>query len=331
MEEGKQRIRKEKFYFLCCFSFLLWNFAFVGKGESRGEYEDSISYQETRCFVTDWYLTEEEVPKAQERYREGEDEGEFVLLSEELVSYVQEGENSSVWETRDFFALWDTIEIPREIKREDGVLLRLEKVTKLQEYWKEAVTLSFTFLDYEAPFYMLEGQLLPHNDERPELDGMEELLLQREGYASPEFRVKELRWKGGTFLDVEFGLCREAELIAERQVADYRAVYRGERKGEEVIWKRRESVYGRVEESKESADEIQDERDNENIESEILQEETLQNLLAEEELPTKEAKEEGGSVREPWLLLRRERKALGMGILVLLSLGGGFWYICKKT
>lgn len=331
MEEGKQRIRKEKFYFLCCFLFLLWNFAFVGKGESRGEYEDSISYQETRCFVTDWYLTEEEVPKAQERYREGENEGEFVLLSEEMVNYVQEGESSFFWETRDFVALWDMARIPREIKSEDGILLQLEEVTKLQEYWKEAVTLSFTFLDYEAPFYMLEGQLLSHNDERPELEGMEEVLLQREGYASPEFRVKELRWKGGTFLDMEFGLCREAELIAERQVADYRALYRGERKGEEVTWKRRESIYGRVDESKESVDEIQEESSNKKMESEISQEETLQSLLEEEELLTKEEREEGGSVRELWLLLRRERKTLGMGILVLLSLGGGFWYIRKKT
>lgn len=82
-----------------------------------------------------------------------------------------------------------------------------------------------------------------HNDEQPKLEGAEAFLLRAEGMSPDTHRIYEIRWNGGTWLDEEYGVCREAAVFAERLVRDYTAYYTGEVVKEEVVGKRRKMVY----------------------------------------------------------------------------------------
>lgn len=93
--------------------------------------------------------------------------------------------------------------------------------------WKEGFVLPVTFHVYDAGAYLLDGQVIPGNDEKPQLQGYEEILLREAGLSTDQYRVREVRWDGESYTDEAGELCRDAVAVGEMLVRDVRARYAG--------------------------------------------------------------------------------------------------------
>lgn len=207
--------------------------------------KDGIHYQlaEVQCVPIEeeqvWITrVSESVPEPQclsepSKYYVEDVSGRVYILQETKIldTFIDRG---SAWIEREqhFGALENRNEVPDEIMvipeemtEEQEMVFPLVSVMETESYWKEDLRFYVLFQNYDASFYMLGGNLISHNDERPELDGMEELLLRNEGLDPETHRITDMRWRGGTWLDEQYGICRDAVITGERLVRDYLAVY----------------------------------------------------------------------------------------------------------
>ncbi|MDO4325637.1 MAG: hypothetical protein Q4E24_06325 [bacterium] len=197
---------------------------------------------ETITKYSDVYESTEEILETPEPYIE-EDGKIYQLLEAQIVDVILPETRIAVTEEEHFYGLEDIFAVPTEKNRENGHLA-LVSVIEEGEYWRRDVFFTVLFREYQAASYMLNGKMIPHDDERPQLEGMEEFLLQEEGLDTDTHRIYDMRWNGGTWLDEEYGLCREAAVFVERLVRDYTAVYTGEIVREAVVGKQQEMIYG---------------------------------------------------------------------------------------
>ncbi len=82
-------------------------------------------------------------------------------------------------------------------------------------------------MNYDAPVYNFGDFSIPHNDERPEIDGVEEGLIRLLGYDTKKYRITGARWNGGTYIDEDGVKCREAIADCDTYTALWQANYEG--------------------------------------------------------------------------------------------------------
>lgn len=128
----------------------------------------------------------------------------------------------------------DAAEIPQEVTvtvREEGqqvqAVCRLQEVAEEGEKWQEGFVLPITFHVYDADLYMFEGQAVPRNDEKPQLDGHEGKLLEAAGLSLQRYRIRDVLWDGESYTDEQGELCRDAVAVGDKLVRSYRAYYTG--------------------------------------------------------------------------------------------------------
>lgn len=183
-------------------------------------------------------------------YWDAEERRLYTLQESRICSVQMEKETHSVFREEYFYGLEEENEIPRWIEAEEDLLngirtsvFSLSEIREERRYWKDDLEFSIVFRDYGAPFYMLEGHKIIHDDAKPRLEGMEEVLLNNQGLDLETHRVTGMRWGGGTWLDIQYGKCREAVITGERLVKDYVAVYEGLEETGEVWGYQREMKY----------------------------------------------------------------------------------------
>lgn len=103
----------------------------------------------------------------------------------------------------------------------------LESRELLREEWQEGFEFTVTFHTYEAGYYWLGDRLIPYNQERPELEGCEELLLELAEVPADQYRITDIQWSGDPYEDAEGELCRDAAASGQKLVRDYRVNYTG--------------------------------------------------------------------------------------------------------
>lgn len=127
-------------------------------------------------------------------------------------------------------AIPETIEVTvQDSERGQTVktVCRMEEKEVMGETWQDGFVFTVTFHTYEAGYYQLANRLIPYNDEEPELDGCEELLLELAGISPEDYRVTYVQWSGDTYQDEDGTLCRDAAAFGQRRICDYRVIYRG--------------------------------------------------------------------------------------------------------
>lgn len=102
-----------------------------------------------------------------------------------------------------------------------------ESVEILREWWSADFSFPVQFHSYDADYYQLGGQMIPFDEERPQLAGCEELLLDIIGASTEEYRITDIRWDGEEYLDEAGILCRNALASGEKLVRDYQVRYCG--------------------------------------------------------------------------------------------------------
>lgn len=87
-------------------------------------------------------------------------------------------------------------------------------------------TITITFSDYDAAYYSWNGNLIPRNDETPQLAGYESDLLASVGAEDGSY-ITGIYWTGEPYT-VDGVVYRDAAADVAQQVQLYRANYRGE-------------------------------------------------------------------------------------------------------
>lgn len=110
----------------------------------------------------------------------------------------------------------------------------------VREEWQDGFVFTVTFHTYEAGYYELADRLIPYNDEKPELEGCEDLLLELAGLSPEDYRVTHVQWSGGAYQDEEGNRCRDASAFGQKRLRDYRVTYTGtavfpEKKGWQTV------------------------------------------------------------------------------------------------
>lgn len=171
-------------------------------------------------------------------YWDAEERRSYSLKESRIYPVQMAEETHSVFKEEYFYALKGEDEIPKWIEaaseenqsESQTIILSLSEIREERTYWKDDLEFSIVFRDYGAPFYMLEGHKIVHDDTKPRLEGMEEVLLKNQGLDLETHRITGMRWGGGTWLDMQYGKCREAVITGDRLVKDYVVLYEGKEK-----------------------------------------------------------------------------------------------------
>lgn len=124
----------------------------------------------------------------------------------------------------------ETIELTAQ-DRERGqtatAVCRLEEQEVIREEWQDGFVFSVTFHAYGAGYYRLADRLIPYNEEKPELEGCEDLLLELADIPPEDYRVTHVQWSGEAYEDAEGNQCRDAAAFGQKRIRDYRVRYSG--------------------------------------------------------------------------------------------------------
>lgn len=103
----------------------------------------------------------------------------------------------------------------------------LTNAYSIREQWADGFSLSMTFHGYDADYYQLGNHLIPANEEKPEVDGMDEEILAMIGQTTEHYQIHDVVWDGEPYYDETGILCRNAMATGKKRVKDYVAVYKG--------------------------------------------------------------------------------------------------------
>ncbi len=119
-----------------------------------------------------------------------------------------------------------TAKVEREGKQTEVKYL-LEEKSVIKEEWQDGFTFPVTFHKYDADYYWLRDRLVEKGEEKPHLEGCEDLLLEEIG-VSPEFyQITDISWDGGSYEDEKGERCRNAVAFGRKRVQDYQLLYQG--------------------------------------------------------------------------------------------------------
>lgn len=107
------------------------------------------------------------------------------------------------------------------------VVCQMEEQQAVREEWQDGFVVTVTFHTYEAGYYQLADRLIPYNDERPELEGCEALLLELVKVPPEDYRITHVQWAGEVYEDEEGNQCRDAAAFGQKRIRDYQVTYRG--------------------------------------------------------------------------------------------------------
>ena len=107
------------------------------------------------------------------------------------------------------------------------VACSLQEITVLREEWDDSFSFPITVHTYDAEYYQLGDELIPYNEERPQLEGCEEQLLEMIGVPPEEYRIDRLEWSGEPYRAEDGSLCRDALGSGSKRLRDYRVRYAG--------------------------------------------------------------------------------------------------------
>ncbi|MGL5437498.1 MAG: hypothetical protein ACRDBO_19290 [Lachnospiraceae bacterium] len=160
---------------------------------------------------------------------------EYELDSWELIPVVAAGQNREIDKIIRYPGVEGAARIPQTIEvqigegsRTETVVCAIESQEVVQEYWEDGFSFPITFHMYHSGSYRLQDQMVPYNDEKPELDGCEILLLQLIGLSETEYRITDIQWSGEVYQNEAGEICRDAAAAGEKIVRDIQAVYRGQ-------------------------------------------------------------------------------------------------------
>lgn len=114
----------------------------------------------------------------------------------------------------------------------------------VKEEWTEDFSFPVTFHKYDAGIYRLQDYMIAGDEESPQLDGYEELLLREIKVRPEEYQITEILWDGEPYVDETGELCRDAAAYGQKLVRNYRLVYEGTAEFPAYEAWRTVSVYG---------------------------------------------------------------------------------------
>ena len=111
------------------------------------------------------------------------------------------------------------------LQREVMVELQLQELQEADTWdWRPDVEIPAKFQIYNAEYYVLGDQLIPHDDDKPALQGHENLILDQLGLDREKYRLTTIEWTSEPYYVGEV-LYRDAMIAGESYTANYIAKY----------------------------------------------------------------------------------------------------------
>lgn len=193
-----------------------------------------------------------EAPEPEPTYRSPEDGLTYVLQESNIVdAYVEQREklvtDVKVYEDLEqvdglpdysYVEVFDEITGKRSTKQ-----VPLSSYAYEDYHWESGFEFPVTFSQYDAERYALGNIVIPHNDEKPELEGNEEALLALVGVSPDYYRIEDVVWISEPWTGEDGVIYRTAQASGEKLLASCRAVYSGSVTLPGEMGKALESVY----------------------------------------------------------------------------------------
>lgn len=197
------------------------------------EIRAEIDEEERLTIRSQVYPAQGKCPKPQEVYQT--DEGKKYSL----LSWKKESIWIPSYERRvekEFFCdgVEGAAEIPKKLVinvrdggRETEAFCYLQEKEIISERWKDGFDFIVTFHDYGAGEYVIGDRIVEKEEEKPQFEGCEKLLLEEIGVKPQEYRIEGVRWDGAAYEDLEGFQCRDAVAYGQKLMRDYRLRYEG--------------------------------------------------------------------------------------------------------
>lgn len=111
--------------------------------------------------------------------------------------------------------------------RQADIIYFLEEKNVIKEEWQEDFVFPITFHKYDADFYLLRDRRIERGEEKPRLEGCEELLLEEIGVSPEYYQITDIWWDGSPYEDETGELCRDAVAFGRKLLQDYQLCYKG--------------------------------------------------------------------------------------------------------
>lgn len=203
----------------------------------------------------------------------------------------------------------ETVDIEvRQDKQTVIAVCTMQEKAVLREWWSDDFSFPITFHTYDAEFYELGERVIPYNEERPQLDGCEEQLLETIGVSPQEYEITDLQWSGEVYQGADGQLCRDAAARGRKLLRDYRVRYTGT-----VVLPVHRELPAELQETEDTED------TGENMQESTWDSEVLQSM--EEPVVRIEPQEDGEAPLTFWQKLTRTLLIV-IGIGALMFFGG---------
>lgn len=177
-----------------------------------------------------------EEPKPEPVYQSPEDGLTYILKESKIVDASVEERKKVVTDVEVYEELeqadglpdYSYTEVYDEITGEVSIQrIPLSSYTYENYHWADGFEFPVTFAQYDAKRYALGNIIIPHNDDKPELEGNEEALLSLIGVDKEYYRINDVTWVSEPWTGEDGVTYRTAQAVGEKLLASCRVVYSG--------------------------------------------------------------------------------------------------------
>ena len=179
-------------------------------------------------------VLEPELLTEPETDREGPDGQVWRLARWETVPVQFPGHQEEIRRTEEYEQVEDEAGIPGQMEitaewegQSVTVVCGKQEQRRTGEAWVDGFRLPVTFHGYHADYYELGNLKIPHNEDKPQLEGQEAVLLEMAGLSPSTRRIQSIVWDGPAYTADDGEVRRDALATGQSLIADYQVTYGG--------------------------------------------------------------------------------------------------------
>lgn len=179
-------------------------------------------------------VLEPELLTEPEEGREGPDGQVWRLARWETVPVQFPGHQEEIRRTEEYEQVEDEAGIPGQMEitaewegQSVTVVCEKQEQRRTGEAWVDGFRLPVTFHGYHADYYELGNLKIPHNEDKPQLEGQEAVLLEMAGLSPSTRRIQSIVWDGPAYTADDGEVRRDALATGQSLIADYQVTYGG--------------------------------------------------------------------------------------------------------
>lgn len=164
-------------------------------------------------------------------------DGKQTVKSVEMIEVPQKNRHMAAEKSVDYPLMTEKPTAPAEAiaavtdeltEKEVSAAIPFERLVEFEPYsWHNDFSVTMTIRNYDASYYVFEGERVEYNDEQPDIINHREALYQYFGLSPEHYRFDRAEYSSAAYNDENGILCRDVLISGARYAARYRARYKG--------------------------------------------------------------------------------------------------------